>query len=1148
MDERLRQLELRRLARRRRFRLIGFVLLILVGGAATNAYLAFRPAHVSDVVQRSLRNYFGDEVRFASGIDVDLPDGIRVHHLRLESGADPVEVSGGTGVRLTSTTLEIRRIHLMPRLWDLLIGRLVVGRVIIDSPVLSVGCVGGSCDRVGALLHRFTDSLADYFGGRRRLPRLEIRGGEVLYETEDSAGDRHRYRLFNIDGHATLLETGEVRLEIAAQSPYLESLELRARRSLEDGTPLLEFELDRVDLAAVAPEIIRPTMQALLSPDMIDGLDVQGTMDLAGEIRVPGRGASAGEVVHPDLPHAGGAPGDSSGTDTPETESLEDQTTGVEIRRLSGSFAGAHVRLPQLTLPLEDLDGSFSFENDRLDLNRVTGRLGAGRMRADGAIHFTPALDGIEAIEGTFSAEALPAKANVFPGVREALSGQLDQLRVNGTFGVSLALTKTSFPLGQSTLDNLRGEVTLDRLSVLHRSFPLRFEEVAGSIVLEKGDVVIPDKLTGRHRNGRVTVMGQSTLRPTGALEFTIDMENVALDEQLRNALPSEAVHLWDELRPSGYSDLRFDIERETGSEAYSEILVKADLRDAACVVQRFPCQFSGVSGALHVDLLKRRIELVDLEGKHNGERSRVVGYFEYGDDGLYLVKIATPRMTVAPDSETALAGDLGRVTGEFGLSGLVGSVVTIENRRAGALEVSATVEVEDLQVEYRHFPYPLRLRSGSIEVDHLGRLTLRELRTDDADSPRVELSGTLNTVGAARVFDYRADVERLEVDDMLIKALPEDTRRFVTGLGLGGTFAGLFEGRFTYDADRPSQGHSIYRASQIRTEDASVEFGPKLFDIVATGKFQGRRGLAETHRFSGELDAESTRFNRVRMQHSKVHFALGEELPGLVDLRQGVVHDGSGFEPLGELMDRLHVDRIENTFQAHIRSSKLYGGDLEGFLYVDIGTQHDFGGEFVGRDVQVALASEDVFNVSGEGLSGHAEGQVRFSGTTGDLGSMKGKGEGRIESAELAQLPVGLSIVSWLTGRLTVDPRLREVLLAFTIEDLAFVCEQPEGLVIQGDGIYLSGGGKMNFDCELDLRLTPSIIERKIPLIGFLFDVVKNILLPVRILGSIEDPKVRFSALGVPVGAGVSDETGDEPERGDAEEDSQGSSESAEE
>ena len=77
---------------------------------------------------------------------------------------------------------------------------------------------------------------------------------------------------------------------------------------------------------------------------------------------------------------------------------------------------------------------------------------------------------------------------------------------------------------------------------------------------------------------------------------------------------------------------------------------------------------------------------------------------------------------------------------------------------------------------------------------------------------------------------------------------------------------------------------------------------------------------------------------------------------------------------------------------------------------------------------------------------------------------------------------------------------------------------------------------------------MTPSIIERKIPLIGFLFDVVKNILLPVRILGSIEDPKVRFSALGVPVGAGVSDETGDEPERGDAEEDSQGSSESAEE
>ena len=42
--------------------------------------------------------------------------------------------------------------------------------------------------------------------------------------------------------------------------------------------------------------------------------------------------------------------------------------------------------------------------------------------------------------------------------------------------------------------------------------------------------------------------------------------------------------------------------------------------------------------------------------------------------------------------------------------------------------------------------------------------------------------------------------------------------------------------------------------------------------------------------------------------------------------------------------------DQIEDSFQVHVSSSKLYGGDLEGFLYIDIGTQHDFGGEFVGR------------------------------------------------------------------------------------------------------------------------------------------------------------------------------------------------------
>jgi hypothetical protein len=1086
MDERLRQLELRRLARRRRFRLISLVLLILIGGTATNAYLAFRPAHVRDVVQRSLRQYFGEDVRFASGIDVELPEGIQVHHLRLESGADRIESADGSGVRLTSNTLEIRRLRLVPRLRDLLIGRLVVGHAIIDSPVLSVGCVGAPCDDIGALLRRLTRSVVDSCGGPRELPRLEIRGGEVLFEAEKPGGERARYRLFNIDGHVTRLASGEVRLDLSAQSPYLESLDVRARRSPDDGSLVLEFELDRVDLAALAPEILRPAMQGVLADDAVEGMEIQGAVDLVGEIRL-----------------------------------TDDADSNVELRHLSGNFVGSHLRLPSLALPLEDLEGTFAFANSRLALEGVTGRLGAGGMRARGVLHFTPDLAAVETVEGTLSAEAIPAETRLFPAMRPALREHLDRLRLTGTFGLDIALAKTNFPLGPESVEDVRVEISLNSISVLHRSFPLAFERVVGGLVVENGRVIISRPITGVHSQGEISVEGRASLDASGDADIVVSLENVLLGERLRNALPAESVYIWDELRPSGNADLRFALKREAGSEDFSSLVVNAVLRDVSCVAQRFPCQFTGVTGRLNVDLLERRIALDDLEGKHNGEWSQVVGYFEYGAGGVFLVRISTPRMTLSPDVRTSLPGDLGRVAKEFGLRGTVGSVVTLDNRRSGALDASAEVTVDDLVVNYQHFPYPLRLRSGSIEIDREGGLIFRDLKTSDTDIPRVGLSGTLTTLGAARVFDYRVDVERLDLDEPFVTALPNDTRRFVNGLGLGGRFAGIFEGRFSYDVDRPSQSHSIYRANNIRTENASIDFGPQFNEIVAEGKFEGRRGLAEKHRFSGELQVESTSFNRLHIKNSHIQFSLGEDLPALVDLRHGITHDEGGFEPSAALLARLHGDQIEDSFQAHVRSSKLYDGDLEGFLYIDIGTRHDFGGEFSGHGVQVALASEDVFKVPGEGLSGAAEGKVSFSGNTGDLASMKGAGEGRIESAELGRLPGIFSIASWLSGRLTVKPRLREVMLKFSIEDLAFVCSQPEGVTIHGDGIHLNGGGTMDFDGNLALRLTPSVIERKIPLIGFVFDFLKKILLPVQIQGPLEDPNVSFTALGVPVGAG---------------------------
>ena len=92
-----------------------------------------------------------------------------------------------------------------------------------------------------------------------------------------------------------------------------------------------------------------------------------------------------------------------------------------------------------------------------------------------------------------------------------------------------------------------------------YQEFPLALSQVKGRIVVQPGRVLI-DRLAARHDGATIEGVGAVDIAPERTLiTMTVDATDLALAEPLRQALPWRLRRLWNDLRPAGKVDLKFD-------------------------------------------------------------------------------------------------------------------------------------------------------------------------------------------------------------------------------------------------------------------------------------------------------------------------------------------------------------------------------------------------------------------------------------------------------------------------------------------------------------------------------------------------------------------------------------------------------------
>ncbi len=366
-------------------------------------------------------------------------------------------------------------------------------------------------------------------------------------------------------------------------------------------------------------------------------------------------------------------------------------------------------------------------------------------------------------------------------------------------------------------------------------------------------------------------------------LKLHIEATDLLLDGRLADALPTEMRTKWDRLQPAGRVDIVADVSCK--SEQWR---TSATVRAKGVNVQfdRFPYPVRNMNGTVQFD--EGFIWSKELYGTVDGKPMRCElrlsppgsgqpQWFKASVDGTItldetLMNALTPRNQLQSKLETFVrslspAGGIRLASAEFHLD------------PNGNKSQRFDIRVEDAQLRYDRFPYPLYGVDGQILVkDNTTRLVNFVARNGDAASIRCD--GTFRNQSAGGELELDFVGKSVPLDRTLRAALPtEETRRTWDALAPTGVLDHL-EVKLTKSPTEPTPRLQLAAsmASENGVSQNTVSVRPTALpyrmDIV-TGKVAFSEGIVRIEQIDGRHDSSRLAANGTCTQASDGRWVL---------------------------------------------------------------------------------------------------------------------------------------------------------------------------------------------------------------------------------------------------------------------------------
>ncbi|WP_428939209.1 hypothetical protein [Fontivita pretiosa] len=460
----------------------------------------------------------------------------------------------------------------------------------------------------------------------------------------------------------------------------------------------------------------------------IQKLGVGGRFDLEGTIRPARRAADNSAAAIQGSPTASTARA-AEQPFTPSDESAVDLDYDLRIALHDGTLWPTDG-----TFAVSEVQANLRLTNQKLTINDVRGKRGQATITARGEIAWPNEIPRLVLQASASDLVLDPALYKLLP--RQAQQAW-DQVRPQGTLDVAVAYSGTvsealNPQISQSPAPPPRSggyEIVLTprRLSATPAALPYRLDQLAGTVTVHPDRVTLTD-LTARHGDAKIRISGTGAAAPARSQsphaqqqeliwEFTLAGQNVALDDELRRALPGTLAELLASMQFQGTVNLEFSklriappsqqttapaaplesttrgAETAAGPLALADIDFAATLETASAAVD-VGVPLADVRGKLELNGSARNGRLSELSGRIDMESLTLAGR-TMSDLHAVLIKSADRDQLTLGRIEAKLAGGsmAGQVDYAFPEAGPSRYAVNLILRDADVRELAGETE-----------------------------------------------------------------------------------------------------------------------------------------------------------------------------------------------------------------------------------------------------------------------------------------------------------------------------------------------------------------------------------------------------------------------------------------------------------------------
>jgi hypothetical protein len=608
-------------------------------------------------------------------------------------------------------------------------------------------------------------------------------------------------------------------------------------------------------------------------------------------------------------------------------------------------------------------------------------------------------------------------------------------------------------------------------ISLVYREFAYPCEEIHGEIEFRTNGFTVKhiDARSGKSTKIRFDGSADGYESDAG-YHFRLEMDDVAFDDTLKNALKKDAQDVWGQFKPSGRLDARATIHRERGGPEVKESMpVDLHLKGASLQYSGFPYTIEKTTGEIRID--GDNVAVKRLQGSHGGAQLVFSGLIQsIAQDPVIDLDVRATRLALDGRLRDALSPEARKVFDMVGATGEIFLHARVLRSPGGEPQVRALVRALGNRVQFRDAPLPLLIQDGTVEINE-GRIRLNHLKGKlDPGEGELEVSGEITPGPEGSTTHLEIDGTGIPIDDRFRDRVPKALGEVLRSVQV----SGIADFKFTLDErpERDRMGTRVRLNLDLRKGNIKSSIPVEDIDgtVVMVGPIRDGRPL-----LSGHLDIRSARIVKKLVRNLRTNFTIQ-----------------------GPMLDFRDID------------CDAYGGKVSGWFSVETAT-NDLEGDFTVSRLDLKDFINDTAKWSGKTISGKVELRIPgLSGKANDLASLKSERcFMSIAEGQLLDVP---GIITFLNP-LGVGERFTAMKANFDIHDQQFHIKELAFLGREGAGSVI-GKGWFSFDGRFSLRVrteTASLFGIKFfltDLPGALIDLVKSPF-KFKVEGSLEDAKI---------------------------------------